>query len=152
MKLLNLSSNDSFWRGVDYHHEKKVKSWKQIDKDEYYGEVGGSHGEVYHVQIDIEHPRRSTCDCPFANGRRVICKHMVALNFAIFPEKEKQMMEYIEEQNEKYKQELENEKEEKRRSIRKYVMSLSKAELREELISRMICDMEDDYNDYNRWY
>ena len=42
------------------------------------------------------------CNCPFAEGRRVICKHMVALDLGIFPEKEQQMMDYIEEQNQLY--------------------------------------------------
>lgn len=76
---------------------------------------------------------------------------MVALDLEIFPEKENQMMKYIEGQGEMYHQEIENELEEKRREIRKYVMSLSKAELRERLISDMISDMEEYYNKRG-WY
>ena len=41
------------------------------------GKAKGSGDAVYAV-----------CNCPFAEGRRVICKHMVALDLGIFPEKE----------------------------------------------------------------
>lgn len=29
----------------------------------------------------MEHPRKSKCNCPHADGRRVICKHMITLLF-----------------------------------------------------------------------
>ena len=64
----------------------------------YQGKVKGSGSAVYDVTIDVAHPRKSVCNCPFAEGRRVICKHMVALDLEIFPEKEQQMLDYIEEQ------------------------------------------------------
>lgn len=69
---------------------------------------------------------------------------MIALNLAIFPEKEAQMMEYIEEQNRIYEEEYEAELENQKSEIVKYVMSLSKVELRDELISRMIDELEED--------
>lgn len=53
----------------------------------------GSNDAVYDVKIDTVHPKKSVCNCPFAEGRRVICKHMVSLNLEIFPEKEQQMMD-----------------------------------------------------------
>lgn len=34
----------------------------------------------------MEHPRKSICNCPHADGRRVICKHMIALLFTASPE------------------------------------------------------------------
>ena len=141
MKLLNLASNDSFWRGIDYHHENRMISWKELEKNCYQGKVKGSGGVVYDVTIDTVHPRKSVCNCPFAEGRRVICKHMVALDLGIFPEKEQQMMAYIEEQNQMYEQEYKRERQVREEEIRKYVMQLSKAELREMLIRRMIEDL-----------
>lgn len=66
---------------------------------------------------------------------------MVALDLGIFPEKEQQMMDYIEEQDQMYEQEYEQEMQEQEEEIREYVMKLSKAELREELIRRMINDL-----------
>lgn len=140
MKLMNLANNNSFWRGVDYHHEKRVVSWEKVDKNSYTGKVKGSRGKIYDVTIDPLHPRKSVCNCPFADGRRVICKHMVALDLGIFPEKEQQMMDYIEEQNELYEQEYEKKMQKRQEEVVEYVMSLSKAELREKLIERIMND------------
>lgn len=60
----------------------------------------------------------------------MICKHMVALYFAIFPEKAKQFMEEIDEHNRKvdeYEQELEI-------KMQKYIKSMPKKELEEALL------------------
>ena len=141
MKLLDLASNNSFWKGIDYHHENRIIDWKEVEKNCYQGKLKGSNGAVYNVRIDIAHPRKSVCDCPFADGRRVICKHMVALDLGIFPEKEQQFRDYIEKQNQMYEKEHERKMKEREEEIRKYVMSLSKAELREKLIQRMINDL-----------
>ena len=48
---------------------------------------GAADGEpvIYHVTINREHPRSSTCDCPYAKGRKVVCKHMIALLFTAEP-------------------------------------------------------------------
>ena len=59
------------------------------------GKVRGSNDAVYDVTIDTVHSKKSVCNCPFVEGRRVIRKHMVALNLVIFPEKEQQMMDYL---------------------------------------------------------
>lgn len=143
MKLLNLASNNSFWRRIDYHHENCIISWKELEKNCYQGKVKGNGGAVYDVTIDTAHPRKSVCNCPFAEGRRVICKHMVALDLGIFSEKEQQMLDYIEEQNQMYEQEYEQEMQVREEEIREYVMKLSKAELRKMLIRRMIDDLYD---------
>ena len=141
MKLLNLASNNSFWRGIDYHHENRIIDWKKLQNNCFQGKVRGSGSAIYDVTIDVVHPKKSVCNCPFAEGRRVICKHMVALDLGIFPEKEQQMMDYIEEQNRMYEQEYEQEMLEREEEIRKYVMKLSKEELRQLLIRRMIDDL-----------
>ena len=57
------------------------------------GKVRGSNDAVYDVTIDTVHSKKSVCNCPFVEGRRVIRKHMVALNLGIFPEKGQQMMD-----------------------------------------------------------
>ena len=66
---------------------------------------------------------------------------MVALELGIFPKKEQQMMDYIEEQNHMYEIEYEQEMQEREEEIREYVMRLSKEELRQLLIQRMIDDL-----------
>ena len=50
-------------------------------------------------------------------------------------------MDYIEEQNQMYEEEYEQEMQKHEEEIREYVMNLSKAELREMLIQRMIDDL-----------
>ena len=141
MKLLNLASNKSFWRGVNYHHEKRVMSWTQINENTYQGKLRGSENAVYDVTIDLVHPKKSVCTCPFAEGRKVICKHMVALDLGVFPEKEQQILDYFEEQNQRYEQEYEEEMQEREDEIVDYVMHLSKAELQQMLIQRMIDEL-----------
>lgn len=48
-------------------------------------EVASSNNK-YVVHIDKKHPRKSKCNCPFADGRRVVCKHMIALYFTAEPQ------------------------------------------------------------------
>lgn len=97
MGLINLASGSSLWKGIEYYQKGKVKSVKQIDENTYKSEVQGSDNKSYHVHIDIEHPRKSKCNCPFADGRRVICKHMVALYFNVRPEEAEHLIKEAEE-------------------------------------------------------
>lgn len=86
MGLLEIASGQSVWRGMDYYDDKKVLSWKVTGDESYDGIVSGRNGHSYNVHIDKVHPRKSTCPCPFAAGRRVICKHnMIALYFTVDP-------------------------------------------------------------------
>lgn len=53
-----------------------------------YGEVEGSDGHVYDVQIDIENPYKSHCNCPYASGDEDMCKHEVALYYEYLEHKD----------------------------------------------------------------
>ena len=86
MGLLNLASSASAWRGYEYYKDGSVLLKKKITDHEYSGSLRGSGNKHYDVFIDIEHPRKSHCNCPHANGKRIICKHQVALYFSVFPE------------------------------------------------------------------
>ena len=86
MSIRTLASGASAWRGYEYYTEKKVLCLSQTGEDEYTGQVAGSGPVPYQVKINIAHLRQSKCNCPHADGRRVICKHMVALLFAAFPD------------------------------------------------------------------
>ena len=77
MSLISLASGKSLWRGYEYYEGKRVHFHIQNGEFEYTGKVSGS-GRSYDVHIDIKHPRKSTCNCPHADGKRIICKHMVA--------------------------------------------------------------------------
>lgn len=134
MGLIEVASGESIWRGMDYYENHKVISWNQSGNAAYDGEVSGSEGEIYHVHIDMEHPRRSVCNCAFAAGRRVVCKHMIALYFTAKPEAAKGFLKQVDE----WQKEEEERKQQHYIELRKYVNALSKAELREHLYNALI--------------
>lgn len=140
MSILSIASNASAWRGYEYYTGKRVLSWKQTGEHEFTGEVAGSGNEPYHVIIDTEHPKKSICNCPHAEGNRIICKHKVALFFTVFPNEAKSYIAEIEE----YEREEEERERERNDQIIKYVKSLSKAELRIALINALIEAEESD--------
>ena len=134
MSIMSSASGASIWRGYEYYKAKKVKSFTKISDDEYEGIVLGSGKEPYHVKINTAHIRQSKCNCPYAGGKRIICKHMVALFFTAFPTEAEN---YIKEVEEYERQEDEREKEHYD-EVEKYVYGLSKEELRNELIGYII--------------
>lgn len=85
MSILTSASSSSVSRGYDYYKNNKVSNIKQLNDYEFEGYVDGSLKNPYYVKIDIEHPRKSYCDCPHANGN-ITCKHMTALYFELFPD------------------------------------------------------------------
>ena len=105
MGLIELASANSVWRGMDYYEKKKVASWKRSGDASYDGQVTGSNKQVYSVHIDKEHPKKSECNCPFAAGRRVICKHMIALYFTAEPNVAEDFMKQAEEWEKRKKKE-----------------------------------------------
>ena len=134
MGLLELASGNSFWRGYDYFKESRVKSYKKIEPNLYEGSVEGGEGAIYSVTIDLDHPKKSQCNCLHAEGNRRICKHKVALYFAVFPETANKAIEDAK----AWEAEEERREEKERKEIEKYVYSLSKQELREQLLWRML--------------
>lgn len=108
MGLIEIASSKSVWRGMDYYENKKVVSWKQSGDNTYDGIVSGNEGKTYSVHIDKLHPRKSTCNCPFADGRRVICKHMISLYFTAEPKVAKDFLKQVEEWNTRKRKENNN--------------------------------------------
>ena len=140
--LVRLASGQSCWKGLHYFRNGRVRSFSQVSDMTFEGIVDGSEGRQYHVHIDVEHPRKSHCDCPFAEGRRVICKHQVALYFATHSGADKKFETDCERANEEYERYLEEEERQRHIRIERYVNSLTKAELREQLLSRMLNEDE----------
>ena len=132
MGLIELARAQSVWRGLDYYEEKKVLDWKETGFEQYDGTVQGN--SVYQVHLDIEHPKRSTCNCPFAQGRRVICKHMIAMYFTIVPQAAEDFLKMVDE----WEEEEEEAQKEHIEDIRRYVMRLSKAELQEKYLEALL--------------
>ena len=109
MGLLECASGASVWRGYDYYNEKKVKNLVETSAGVFTAEVIGTANEPYVVEIDVAHPRKSTCNCPHADGKRIVCKHMVATYFAAYPDEAVRFYrEYLkaQEEAEQYEEEL----------------------------------------------
>ncbi|MDO4565013.1 MAG: SWIM zinc finger family protein [Clostridia bacterium] len=138
MGIVTAASGASLWRGYEYYKAKKVKSFKKLSDDEYEGLVSGSLKEPYIVKINVARVRQSRCNCPHADGTRIICKHMVALFFTIFPTEADKYIKEVEQ----YEREEEKRWEEYCKSVEKYVKSLSKEELRQQLINYIIAEEE----------
>jgi hypothetical protein len=122
----------------DYYKNGNVKSHRQIGEYSYQGEIEGSENSVYSVMIDVEHPKRSTCNCLHAEGTRRVCKHKVALYLSIFPEEGDRVLREVEEWEAGEEQRWHDECKE----IERYVNSLTKQELREQLLWRLIDERE----------
>lgn len=142
MGIISLASGNSCWRGLDYYKNKKIIELKKINENVYESVVEGTNN--YNVHLDIEHPRKSTCDCPLAKGKRIICKHIVATYFTAFPN---EAVSFEEEQN-RLQEENEKEQEEEYDKAIKYLNRMSKQELIEELIQVFDYGPEWIYNDF----
>ena len=142
MGLIDLASGNSLWRCIDYYQSKKVNNIKKTNDGEYDSIVSGT--DEYMVHIDINHPRKSTCTCPFADGRRVICKHMVATYFTIYPDEAERIIK----EEQEYEEEEERLFDEHLDEVREYVNGLSEEEVRAMLIDRL---MDEWYGDDYGW-
>ncbi|MBR9962235.1 SWIM zinc finger family protein [Anaerostipes sp. Marseille-Q3525] len=143
MGLIEVASAKSVWRGMEYYENKKVRSWEKSGSETYDGVVAGSDENNYIVHIDKAHPKKSTCNCLFAKGRRVVCKHMIALLFTAEPKAAEDFLQQVEE----WEKEEEEREQLHYKELRKYVNSLSKAELQERLYDALV-ELEDTRNRY----
>lgn len=135
MGLLELASYKAVWRGYEYYEQKYVCAHIKESDTQIKGIVLGSGQKHYDVFIDLEHPRKSKCNCPLADGKRIICKHMIALYFSAFPNEAKQYYENVI----KYQEEEERRQEELECKVVDYVHKLKKSEL-EQLCLQMLFD------------
>ena len=145
MSLIGVASADSVWRGMEYYEDKMVASWNEAADGTYDGVVEGSNGNSYVVHVDKIHPRKSTCTCPFAEGRRVVCKHMIALYFTAEPK----VAEDFKKQVENWEREEEERAKQHYDDLRKYVNRLKKRELQIQLYDALV-ELEEIKN--RRWY
>lgn len=130
MGLIECTSGASLWRGYDYYKGSKVKNFVQVNETQYSADVAGSGSTPYQVFIDTAHPRKSKCNCPHADGRRIICKHMMAVYFTAFPQEAKRIYDAMtagQEEEEKREEELSN-------RLIEYVCKMKKSELQMELL------------------
>jgi len=133
MGLLECASGASIWRGYDYYEEKKVLSINEIDLGIFFATVSGSSDNTYSVELHMKHPKKSNCNCPLADGKRIICKHIVATYFTILPGEAKRFYE----EAMAYQEEEERRNEELTDKVCHYVRHMKKAELQEALLQAL---------------
>lgn len=144
MSIISVASSSSCWRGLDYYKNKKITNLEKINDYEFIGTAIGNSN--YNIYLNISHPRKSTCTCPLANGKRIICKHIVATFFTAFPKEAKN----FEKEQERLQEEYEDYQEKIYNKTKKYISSMTKKELVDEL--SYILDYAPDwvYNDFVR--
>ena len=163
MSILTSASSSSVYRGYEYNKQKRVEKVQQLNDYEYEGYVQGSLKTPYYVKINIKHPRKSYCDCPHANGN-IVCKHMTALYFSLFPEEVEDYEcwlnnDYEEDDEDNYYDYYEDEYEDEEYDkfekpiffdnvLEEYVDDLSKDEMRDILLTEFHHDEERTYNLY----
>ena len=147
MGLIDLASGASVWRGYDYYKDKRILKCKEINDNSYTGIVAGN-GADYEVEIDLEHPRSSKCNCPHANGKRIVCKHMVALYFAAFPNDAKR---FYEEALQAQKEEMEQQ-EKFENALIEHIYKMKKSELQEALLQVLFDGPEWQYEHFLKAY
>ena len=128
MSIISSASGSSCWRGLDYYKNKKIKNIKKISDIEYTSIASGT--EDYSIYLNLKNPRKSTCNCPLANGKRIICKHIVATYFYAVPGSAK---EFEDEQN-RLQEEYEEYQENQRNNTVKYIRKMTKEQLVNELL------------------
>lgn len=106
MGLMEVASGKSVYRGYEYYINNKVLFTEKVDEYQYRGAVEGAADEPYEVLIDVIHPRKSHCNCPHADGKRIVCKHQIAVYFKAFPKEakkyKKELDDYYEEEEQRY--------------------------------------------------
>ncbi len=148
MSILSVASGQSVYRGYEYAQAKKVLYMEQVGEGVIQGEVSGSYGSNYDVIVDVNHPRKSQCNCPHAAGKRIVCKHMVAVYFTAFPAEAKK---YIEELESYWEEEEQRQQEQEDRLIA-YVRKMKKSDLQEALLQVLYEGPEWQYERFIRDY
>lgn len=128
MSIISSASGSSCWRGLDYYKKEKVKDIIQINEYEFDSTVIGN--EEYNVHLNLKKPRTSTCNCSHANGKMIICKHIVATYFTVVPNS----AEDFEEEQNRLQEEYEEYRENQYENAIKYIKKMKKKELVDEFI------------------
>lgn len=134
MALIDIASSKSVWRGMEYYKQNKVSSCEPNEDGTYEGTVLGSGADVYRVHLDMVHPRKSTCNCPLANGKKIICKHIVAVSLCVDASEADRFKNektiYASEEEERYAKKYDK--------YMSYAKSMSASELRKAYVDLMI--------------
>lgn len=130
MSILTAASVESCWRGYEYFKDGHVAGLEKIGDGCFRAKVSGNGSAPYKVEIDIDHPRKSSCSCPYAAGRWIVCEHMVATYFTAFPKEAQRYYDELLYAEDEWEEELEKRAD----SMVKYVRSLKKSEAQDRLL------------------
>ena len=142
MSIVTAASSQSAYRGYEYYKAKNVQKVDQIGEGEIGGSVSGSGNNTYDVRINLAHPRKSQCTCPHAAGKRIVCKHMVAVYFTAFPAEAQKYIRVLEE----YWEEEEQQEQEMAERLITYVRKMKKNEVQEALLQLLFDGPEWQYD------
>ena len=142
MSVISLASGQSAYRGYEYFKAKKVIHLEEAGDGTLVGRVFGSGEKCYDVTVDIAHPRKSHCNCPHADGKRIVCKHMVAVYFTAFPDEARKYITDLE----SYWEEEETCQQEMAEQLLRYVNKMKKSELQQALLQLLFDGPEWQYN------
>ena len=146
MGIISCASGSSCWRGLDYYKNNKVTKLNRITDFEFSAIIDGT--KKYDVYLNIEHPRKSKCNCPLANGKKVICKHIVAAYFKVHPEEAERL----------YREAMEYEAEEEKRQaeiadkLPSLIHKMKKSDLESALLQVLYDGPEWQYDKFLREY
>lgn len=144
MSIFTKASNSSYWRGYDYFEGGRITDFKKVDDYVYSAKVKGT--KTYKVKVDLKHPLNSSCTCPFVEGNKKICKHMIAVAFKASPDecyKAKKAIEDYEYEMNHIDDLVDKIMEKKRKQIKSKIKSLSAKEAKERLANILINDEYD---------
>ena len=127
MSIITSASGSACWRGLEYYKLNKVGNINMINDFEYESIVEGT--DKYNVHLNLKKPRTSKCNCPHANGKMIICKHIMATYFTVVPNSAKE----FEEEQLALQEEYEEYRENQYNNSRKYLRKMTKQELIDEL-------------------
>lgn len=148
MGLPELASAASYWRGFYYFEEGAVKSIVKVGVDRYEGIVVGQ--KQYRVSIDVNHRKKDSCTCPHARGSTRVCKHQMALFFAICPSEyafAKQLIKAQETRQEKKTKSYNQLYETFRKEAEAYVNALPISKVKELFIEHLVDERMPDFED-----
>lgn len=74
----------------------ELVGWKTVEAGIYEGVASGSEGNTYTGHIDTGYLGKSFCNCLFAYGRRVVCRHMIPLYFTVESKAVKDFLKEVE--------------------------------------------------------
>ncbi len=152
MSIFDITRHNSLRRGYEYYELKHVLNLHKINDLEYEAIVRNGENHEYQVRFNLKHLRKSTCTCPHADGRMIICKHKVAVFFQIFPQEAKIFKEEIDAQEKEaellYQIHLRKQRE-RYEEVKAYVDQLPLETLKETLIGYIMAehDEEDEFTD-----